>query len=52
MTREEMLTKVIRAKGFENEQTIWFSKIMENSMISNNLLYKAMIKAIEKNEDE
>ena len=29
MTREEMLTEVIRKWGFENENTIWFVKHME-----------------------
>jgi len=29
MTREEMLTEVIRKWGFENENTIWFAKRME-----------------------
>ena len=29
MTREEMLTKVIRKWGFEHENTIWFANCME-----------------------
>lgn len=29
MTREEMLTEVIRKWGFEHEETIWFAKHME-----------------------
>ena len=29
MTREEMLTRVIRKWGFEHENTIWFAKCME-----------------------
>ena len=48
MTREEMLVKVIRAKGFgfEDKWTIWFAELMENETISDSALQKAMVAAI------
>ena len=57
MTREEMLTEVIRTRGFEDKWTIWFSELMENETISDNVLQNAMVAAItlhfdDENEDE
>ena len=57
MTREEMLTEVIRTRGFENKRTIWFAELMENKTISDNVLQSAMIAAItmpfdDEDEDE
>lgn len=46
MTREEMLTEVIRTRGFEDKWTIWFAELMENKTISDNALQKAMVAAI------
>ncbi len=55
MTREEMLSEVIKTRGFENKITIWFAELMENKTISDNTLKNAMIAAITipfENEDE
>ena len=57
MTREEMLTEVIRTRGFEDKWTIWFAELMENETISDNALQSAMVAAItmpfdDKDEDE
>lgn len=57
MTREEMLTEVIRTRGFEDKWTIWFAELMENKTISDNALQSAMIAAItmpfdDEDEDE
>lgn len=57
MTREEMLTEVIRTRGFENKWTIWFAELMENGTISDNVLQNATVAAItmpfdDKDEDE
>ena len=55
MTREEMLTEVIRTRGFDDKWTIWFAELMENKTISDNALQNAMIAAITMpygNEDE
>ena len=56
MTREEMLTEVIRTRGFEDKWTIWFSELMENETISDSALQNAMVAAIampfdDENED-
>lgn len=42
MTREEMLTEVIRTRGFEDRWTIWFAKLMENEIVSDSALQIAM----------
>ena len=57
MTREEMLTEVIRTRGFEDKWTIWFAELMENETISDNALQSAMVAAIamlfdDEDEDE
>jgi len=55
MTREEMLTEVIRTRGFEDKWTIWFADLAENVTVSRNILQNAMIAAIAMpfdNEDE
>lgn len=56
MTREEMMIKVIKARGFEERWTIWFAKLVENKKVSNRILQDAMIAAIampfEDDEDE
>lgn len=46
MTREEMLIEVIRTRGFEDKWTIWFAELMENKIISDNVLQNAMVTAI------
>ena len=52
MTREEMLTEVIRARGFEDKWTIWFAELMENKTISDDALQSAMVAAITMPLDE
>lgn len=57
MTKEEMLTEVIKTRGFEDKWTIWFAELVENKTISDNALQKAMVAAItmpfdDKDEDE
>ena len=46
MTRKEMMDNVIKARGFEDELTIWFCKLAE-SEVSNTtveLAYAVVIK--------
>ena len=57
MTREEMLTEVIKTRGFEDKWTIWFAELMENKTISDNALQSAMVAVIampfdDEDEDE
>jgi len=58
MTREEMLTEVIRrTRGFEDKWTIWFSELMEDETISDNVLQNVMAAIItmpfdDEDEDE
>jgi hypothetical protein len=57
MTREEMLTKVIKTRGPKDEWTIWFSKQVKNEKISDDALENAMIAAFampfyDEDEDE
>ena len=57
MTREGMLTEVIKVRGFEDKWTIWFAELMENETISDNALQNAMVAAItmpfeDEDEDE
>lgn len=46
MTREEMLTEVIKTRGFEDKWTIWFAELTENETFSDNTLQSAMATAI------
>lgn len=46
MTREEMLTEVIRTRGFEDKWTIWFAELMESETISDSALQSAMVAAV------
>ena len=57
MTKEEMLTEVIKTRGFEDKWTIWFAELVENKIISDNALQKAMVAVItmpfdDEDEDE
>ena len=57
MTREEMLTEVVRTKGFEDKWTIWFAELVENETVSDSTLQDAMVAAItmpfdDEDEDE
>lgn len=45
MSREEMLTEVIRARGFEDEWTIKFARLMELG-VSDSTLKSAMLTAL------
>lgn len=42
MTREEMLTEVIKKNGFEHAYTIWFAELMEDETITDEMLESAM----------
>lgn len=42
MTREEMMDKVIRQYGFENEYTLWFCRLAENPTVSDEILVTAV----------
>ena len=46
MTREDMLIKVIKTRGFEDKWAIWFAELSQNVTISDNTLQNAMIAAI------
>lgn len=46
MTREEMLTEVVKTRGFEDRWTIWFAELAENETISDDALQSAMVAAI------
>lgn len=46
MTREQMLDKVVRQRGFEDKYTVWFSTLIENNSISDIALECAMICAL------
>ena len=46
MTREEMIDKVIRTNGFENEWTIWFCELAESKEITDSALFNAMVCAL------
>ena len=57
MTREEMLTEVIKTRGFEDKWTIWFAELMGNKTICDDALQNAMVAAItmpfdDEDEDE
>lgn len=46
MTRLEMLTEVIKTRGFEDKWTIWFGELAENGTVSRDTLQNAMVAAI------
>lgn len=43
MTKEKMIDEVIKARGFEDELTIWFANLAEDKKISHDYLRYAMI---------
>lgn len=43
MTKEQMINEVIKARGFEDELTIWFASLAEDEKISHDYLKYAMI---------
>ena len=46
MTREEMMDKVIKTRGMEDEKTIWFCRLCENYKIAEDALFSAFIMAL------
>lgn len=53
MTREEMIDKVIKTRGFEDELTIWFANLAEDETINHDYLKYAMIAILAfKNKEE
>ena len=47
MTRKEkMMDKVIKTRGMEDEKTIWFCGLCENSRIADKALFSAFIVAL------
>ena len=43
MTKEQMMDKVIKTRGFEDEITIWFCQLCEENKLSKERLEDAMI---------
>ena len=53
MTNEEMLTKVIRVKGFEHKDTIWFAGwLEEHEHVPYSIKVDAMEAAMDDSFDE
>ena len=46
MTREKMMDKVIKARGMEDEKTIWFCGLCEDSRLTEDALFSAFIMAL------
>ena len=46
MTREEMIDKVIKTRGMDDEKTISFCWLCENSRITEDALFSAFIVAL------
>lgn len=46
MTREEMMDEVIRTRGMEDEKTIWFCGLCEDSSLTDSALFSAFIVAL------
>ena len=46
MIREKMMDKVIKTRGMEDEKTIWFCGLCENSRIADEALFSAFIVAL------
>ena len=46
MTKEQMMDEVIKARGFEDEITIWFCKLCEENKLSKERLEDAMVAAL------
>ena len=52
MTRENMMDKVIRTRGFEDNMTIWFCGLCEDATMTDSMLYDAMVVALNYVEPE
>lgn len=46
MTKEQMMNEVIKARGSEDEITIWFCKLCEENKLSEERLEDAMVTAL------
>ena len=46
MTREEMMNKVIKTRGMEDEKTIWFCGLCEDVRLTEDALFSAFIVAL------
>ena len=46
MTREKMIDKIIKTRGMEDEKTIWFCGLCENSRMVEDALFSAFIVAL------
>jgi hypothetical protein len=46
MTREEMMDEVIKTRGMEDEKTIWFCEMCEDSSLTDEALFPAFITAL------
>ena len=46
MTKEQMMDKVIKTRGSEDEITIWFCKLCEENKLSEERLEDAMIASL------
>ena len=46
MTRKEMMDKVIKTRGMEDEKTIWFCELCEDFRLTEDALFSAFIVAI------
>ena len=46
MTRKEMMDEVIKTRGMEDEKTIWFCKLCEDSSLRDETLFLAFIAAV------
>ena len=44
--KEKMMDKVIKTRGMEDEKTIWFCGLCENSRIADEALFLAFIMAL------
>lgn len=46
MTRKEMMDEVIKTRGMEDEKTIWFCGLCEDSSLTDDALFSAFIATI------
>ena len=46
MTREEMMDEVIKTRGMEDEKTIWFCGLCEDSSLRDETLFLAFIAVV------
>lgn len=46
MSKEEMMDEVIKTRGMEDEKTIWFCGLCEDSSLTDSTLFLAFIATI------